>query len=730
MSVTAFFVGVEKYNNQTRLSMDTQNFLIEMDPNRLKIDGDQVQFYGTVTQAGETLKCSEEIVVFYRLSTKEEKDYWEKQQKTASFVVIGSLMKPEKNRNLNQFDYQRYLSHNKIHWMLEATSIQAHSGPEKQTFLDLINLKNIRQTILFHIESKTTIPVSSYIKTLLFADTASIDNQVMNGYKEIGIIHLLSISGLHIQFLIAGLTYILWRVGVTREHTYILLFIFLPIYGSLTGWGTSIFRAVVMSLISQTGSRIRRPISGLDAWSYTLIIGLWIDPYQLFSIGFQLSYLLSLALILFSTSLFNQSKYSTINSLSISFVLTLISIPILSFHFFEFSWIGMFANLLFVPLFTWFIMPLMIVLFFCSYILSGTLFFQFLIHIAEYSLGMIEWLVLKIRLFPYGTIVTGKVPMVLFIVTVVVMVIFLIALEQQKKKKSSLFLLVIVFIVFIHYQKYSPFGEVLILDVGQGDATLIKEPFGKGVYLIDTGGALAFEKEEWQIRKKQSTVASRVLIPVIKSLGVTQLDQVLITHGDEDHMGELIELAQGIEIKELIFPVGTTKKQSFFDAAQSLEKSGVPLRTVSAKQSRDQLFGPSLTVLWPLDDGEGENNDSLVLYGKIGQFNWLFTGDIEEAGEEKLTALYPNLRVDILKVAHHGSQTSTSESFIQKIKPKTALISCGLNNRYNHPNEDVLKRLASLNAAVYRTDLQGSFRYTYADYLPQELKKDFQTILK
>lgn len=730
MSVTAFFVGVEKYNNQTRLSMDAQNFLIEMDPNQLKIDGDQVQFYGTVNQAGETLKRSEKIVVFYRLSTKEEKEYWEKQQKIANFVVIGSLTKPEKNRNLNQFDYQRYLSHNKIHWILDAKSIKAHSGTEKQNFLNLFNLKNIRQTILIHIESKTSVTMSSYIKTLLFADNSSIDDQVMNGYKEIGIIHLLSISGLHIQFLIAGLTYILWRMGVTREHTYILLVIFLPIYGSLTGWGTSIFRAVVMSLISQTGSQIRRPISGLDSWSWTLIIGLWIDPYQLFSIGFQLSYLLSLALILFSTSLFNQSKYSIINSLAISFILTLISIPILSFHFFEFSWIGMFANLLFVPLFTWFIMPLMILLFFSSYFFSGTLFFQFLIHLAEQLLGMIEWLVLKIRLFPYGTIVTGKVPLMLFVVTIIVIVIFLIALEQRKKRKRVLILLVTVFIGFIQYQKYSPFGEVLILDVGQGDATLIKEPFGKGVYLIDTGGALAFEKEEWQIRKNQSTVSNRVLIPVIKSLGVTKLDQVLITHGDEDHMGELIELAQGIEIKELVFPIGTTKKQSFFDAAQALEKSGVALRVVSAKQSREQLFGPSLAVLWPLDNGEGENNDSLVLYGKIGQFNWLFTGDIEETGEAEVTALYPNLKVDILKVAHHGSQTSTSERFIQKIKPKKALISCGLNNRYNHPNEDVLERLDSVNATVYRTDLQGSFRYTYADYLHIGVKKDFQTILK
>lgn len=730
MCATLIFAGSEKYNNQTDLLAEEQTFLIELDPNKLKIDGDQMQFYGTVKEAGENSNLSEEIVVYYRLATEEEKNNWEKERKVEEFIVTGSLAKPEKNRNLNQFDYHRYLYQNNIHWTLEATTIDTHSEIQKQSFIDKLNVKNIRQTILSHIESETVGTVSSYIKTLLFADTSSIDDQVMNGYKEIGIIHLLSISGLHIQFFIAGLTYILWRMGVTREKTYLLLLIFLPIYGSLTGWGTSIFRAIVMSLISQTGSRIRKPISGLDAWSWTLIVGLWLDPYQIFSIGFQLSYLLSLTLILFSESLFNRSRFNSINSLCISFVLTLISIPILSFHFFEFSWIGVFANLIFVPLFTWIVMPLTIVLFASSYLLSGTLFFHLLTRLTENLLRLIEWFVIKIKFFPYGTIVTGKVPLVLFFLTIVVLIIFLLAVEEQKKIKRSAIMMVVVFVVFIHYQKYNPFGEVLILDVGQGDAILIKEPFGAGVYLIDTGGKIAFEKEEWQKRQNQSTVASRVLIPVIKSLGVTQVDQVFITHGDEDHMGELEELAQTIEIKELIFPEGTTTKQPFYDTAEGLEKSGVKLNAVTAENAQKQLFGPSLAVLWPLKAGEGGNNDSLVLYGKIGTYYWLFTGDIEEAGEAELAALYPNLRVDILKVAHHGSQTSTSERFVQQISPKTALISCGLNNRYNHPNGDVMERLASLNTTVYRTDLQGSFRYTYSNYLTGAREKNFQTFLK
>lgn len=154
------------------------------------------------------------------------------------------------------------------------------------------------------------------------------------------------------------------------------------------------------------------------------------------------------------------------------------------------------------------------------------------------------------------------------------------------------------------------------------------------------------------------------------------------------------------------------------------------LKAITAKNNQKQLFGPSLTVLWPIEVGEGGNNDSLVLYGKVGNYYWLFTGDVEEAGELELVAFYPHLKVDILKVGHHGSQTSTSEKFIQQIKPKIALISCGLNNRYNHPNGDVLGRLADLDTTIYRTDLQGSFRYTYSNYLNDKTRKDFQTILE
>lgn len=146
-------------------------------------------------------------------------------------------------------------------------------------------------------------------------------------------------------------------------------------------------------------------------------------------------------------------------------------------------------------------MPMIILLFFSSFIFTGTIVFDFFIHLTEWIVELMEWIVLKIALFPYGTIVTGKVPLILVVLTVSALIILLISLEKKQKRKRSIILFMLILSVFIRYQTYNPYGEVIVLDVGQGDAILIKEPYGKGVYLIDTGGSITFEKEDWQIRK-------------------------------------------------------------------------------------------------------------------------------------------------------------------------------------------------------------------------------------
>ena len=724
--------SIHQWTNKTSLSTEDNTFILMVKPDQIKIDGDQLQLYGIIKKSLNHSKLSEKIVVFYTLQSVEEKNLWKSQTETFKVKINGNLELPGENRNQSQFNYQKFLYYNKIHWVLKAKTFDSMQKLPSSIINNLAP-SNMRIAILKHIDEKTTIKVSQYMKTLLFADLNSLDKVTVQHFKEIGIIHLLSISGLHIQFFLTGLVFLLWRIGFTKETTFYVMFVILPVYGSLTGWGTSVYRAIIMSLILLVSSHFKKVVSSLDVWSWTLISALIVNPYQIFSVGFQLSYLLSLILLVLSQTYLTISRLPILTNLIISFILMLVSIPILSYHFFEFSWIGVFANLFFVPLFTWMLLPVFIILMILSFTIYSTSFYQYSLVSIESFLSWIEKIVEKISELPLITIVTGRVPLFLTILFILSLTCFILTLEIRenyfKRRLVSIILVVTSLLFFSFYHRYSFYDKVILVDVGQGDSILIKKSFGKGNYLIDTGGSLSFETKEWQKKLNPSSLAERTIIPTLKSQGLSSLDQVLISHADEDHSGSLLELSQNIQIKELLFPAGALNKPSFQKTVSTMANSGTVIRKILVSESKVEFVNPTLAVLWPLSIGKGDNDDSMVLYGKIGSYFWLFTGDIEE-GEKQLMTQYPNLKVDVLKVAHHGSQTSSSQVFLDSIEPKYALISCGVNNRYNHPNLEVLNRIQHKNSRVYRTDVNGAIHYNYMKIGKKVYEESFYTQLQ
>lgn len=736
-SLVLFFIVilvtyVHQRTNTTELSAEDNNFMLTVKPDQIKIDGNQLQFYGTITEMSRHPKTAEKLVVFYTLQSVEEKNIWERQALTFTVKLSGVLESPGRNRNQHQFNYQSFLYRKRIHWVLKAENIHSIQRPNA-SLKNKMMPTNMRAAILKHIDSKMTLKVSQYMKTLLFADLNSIDKTTIQQFKKIGIIHLLSISGLHIQFFLTGLVYLFWRIGVTKETTFYMMLIILPLYGTLTGWGTSIYRAIIMSLISLICSHVKKTVSSLDIWSWTMLSALIINPYQVFSVGFQLSYLLSLVLLVLSQTYFTISRLPVMKNFIISFILMLVSIPILSYHFFEFSWVGIFANLLFVPLFTWILLPTFFCLLLLSFAFYSTPFFQYIVLNIEKLLIMIEKLAETISKLPFITIVTGRVPLFLTIGLIFSLVFFILTLEikekYRKKRFFSTILLLVSLLFFSNYQRYSPFDKVIVIDVGQGDSILIKKALGRGNYLIDTGGSLAFEMEKWQQKQNPSSIAERTVIPTLKSQGVVSLDQVLISHGDEDHCGELLELSKAIKIKELLFPAGALNKSSFQETVLEMANSKTIINKVTISQKSATFVNSTLAVLWPISLGKGDNDDSMVLYGKIGSFFWLFTGDIE-TGEKQLIQHYPNLKVDVLKVAHHGSQSSSSQIFLDIIQPKYALISCGVNNRYHHPNPEVVHRIQNKDSRIFRTDLNGAIHYDYLKVRNTVYKESFFTMFE
>ncbi len=262
-------------------------------------------------------------------------------------------------------------------------------------------------------------------------------------------------------------------------------------------------------------------------------------------------------------------------------------------------------------------------------------------------------------------------------------------------------------VALLFFQTKHPLeNEVTVVDVGQGDSLFLRDVTGKTL-LIDVGGKVGFgKKEAWQECFSDSN-AERTLIPYLKSRGVGKIDQLVLTHTDADHMGDMLVLAQEMPIGEVLVSQGSLTKTDFVAKLQVMKTK------VRALQVGDMLpiMGSRLQVLYPHDVGDGGNNDSMVLYGQLLGKRFLFTGDLEKEGEQDLMATYSHLPVDVLKAGHHGSKGSSSPEFLAHISPQMALISAGEKNRYKHPHQETLERFNQQGLRIYRTDQEGAIRF-------------------
>lgn len=322
----------------------------------------------------------------------------------------------------------------------------------------------------------------------------------------------------------------------------------------------------------------------------------------------------------------------------------------------------------------------------------------------------------KLALLPFTTITFGRPTFITLIFYMIALPLFFSLWERNLSRKKLIRIALVPASVFLFHGSgnlLSPYGEITFIDVGQGDSIFIRMPHGRGNYLIDTGGTLTFNTEDWKVRQKQFEVGKDVMVPFLKSKGITTIHKLIFTHGDMDHIGGASEIMKEIKVKELILPISPELSALEKELILLAKHQNIPFRFTQAGESLtvgNQIF----QVLSPQNAyDDNRNNGSIVIYTRLGGLSWLFTGDLEKEGEEQLLHTYKNLQIDVLKVGHHGSKTSTSEMFLDKMEPKLAIISAGRNNRYGHPNPEVLNLLQEKNIQVLRTDKHGAITYIF-----------------
>ncbi|MFC3882990.1 DNA internalization-related competence protein ComEC/Rec2 [Bacillus songklensis] len=694
------------------------HYIVTEKSNHTMLSSSQTSFQGYISTIpdlnGRTLSFhfrlpDETIIVMYNISTAEEKKELQKLRVGASCQLKGTLTEPEKRRNEAGFNYAQYLHQQRIHWVLSLSDMSlgrcASSAGKEYMF------SSWRESGLRFIEKNVKQPSLGMMQALIYGERKNISEETLGYYQEGGVIHLLAISGLHVGFLSGILFYFLVRIGVTRENATLSLMIVLPVYGAVAGASPSVIRAVMMTVLILLVIRIKTTITSHDAISLTFLIMVGVQPYYIYQIGFQLSFMVSFFLIM-SRGIIMKGYSSFLKQLiAASIVSQLGSLPLILYHFHQVSLLSLPLNLLFIPLFSIFVLPICLLMFLTWIICSplGEIMAFLLNAVLEVSGEMVKFAVTA----PFTQLIFGKPPFYLMAGLYAVIVCLFAMVEKQVKTWMWPAAGLLLLLLFQYFQfNMNPQGRVTFIDVGQGDSILIELPYRRGVYLIDTGGSMPFAREPWQVKRKPFEVGKHVLVPFLRARGIRHIDKLIITHGDYDHAGAAQTVLKKVHVKELVLGKKDVLDELEEKAIKQSISKGAKV-TFMEKGDGWKEGGYSFFFLSPAGNETTKNDQSLVLFSRMGGLNWLFTGDMESNGEEKLVLNFPLLKADIVKVGHHGSKTSTSSLFLDHIKPKVAIISVGKNNRYQHPHSSVIKELQKRDIAILRTDEHGAISYIF-----------------
>lgn len=654
----------------------------------------------------------ETLLVEYYMKTEKEIQSFSSLQIGDGCNFTGMLKEPLPPTNPHAFDYKQFLYHQHIHWTL--TLIDAPSDCMTPSAPNLLTtLKQWRVKGMQLILDKVEHPISGFMISLIFGDRAYMEEEVLEAYQLLGLVHLLAISGLHVGVITAAVFLIGIRLGATRGFMNGMLLLFLPVYVIMAGAAPSVMRAAIMTGVVLLYLMLKKRFLSIDSIGVACITILLISPYYLYHIGFQLSFIVSLCLLL-SAKRLNSIRHKGYQMLYVSIVAQLASLPIILYHFFQFSIWSPLLNLIFIPFYSLFVLPLSFFIFFC--LLLSPDFVPMVLPLLKYPLLLMNGLAGEIASFSFGTLVFGRPPLLLM-VGYILSVVFLFYKMENKNFKSSWKAVCSLFICFVFHWNIGLFqsvGKVVVLDIGQGDSIYIRLPHNRGAYLIDTGGVFRFGVEEWEKRKSEFDGGKRILVPFLKGEGIRELDKLFLTHGDYDHIGNVPSLLKEMRVKDIYVPVGFGRDGGEMEREVMAQASKRKLNVIEADGTSGWEAGDaSFQFLHPSKIYKDKNDGSIVLYAEFGGLSWLFTGDIEEAGERDLLRNYPQLKADVLKAAHHGSGTSSLAPFLDQVEPDYVLISAGRNNRFGHPHAEVLERMEGAGAIIYRTDEQGAIVYIF-----------------
>ncbi len=617
------------------------------------IDGNQLNL---LVDAKEKVKAT------YTIASEQEKEDLAKNLKIGVLVhLTGKEKEIIGNTIPNTFDYQTYLKREKIYFCFSVSKITLEN-----TKIGLIN--QIREKIAKRIHSLGDNP---YMQAFILGDKTNLDQEQYNTIIKNGVSHLFALSGMHLSFIYLFLNKLLAKIKGKKGIIYILLLVYLFI----TGCSVSFLRAILFMFLLDLNKKLKLELSNLKVLFLTAFLLILFNPFYIYAVGFWYTFVVTFSLIFCHKTIQKLEKRKQI--LAISSITFLFSMPISIYMNYEINLFSIFNNIIFVPFISTIVFPL-------SFL---TFFLPLFLPIFNASIYLLEQMNLFFSTFAFNLIV-GKI----LLIDVLFLYFFLIFyfLSHQKKVVVAF----IFFFLFLYNKnKFNPEYFVYFLDVGQGDSTLFISPYGKETILIDSGGQVSFNKKSWQQKQKEFDLGDNI-VTFLKSKRIRKIDLFIATHGDYDHLGYASTIQENIPFKQVMINKG---EENTYE--QDLVKKSHQVNTYSSKHFDLTLLKTKLY--------ENENDNSQVAKIKINAYTFLMMGDASSTVEEELMPQI-NFATTFLKLGHHGSNTSSSTSFLKKVNPKYAIISSGRNNIYHHPSIETINRLDALNISYFNTQTSGT----------------------
>ena len=562
--------------------------------------------------------------------------------------VVGNYTDLKENTNYNMFNYKKYLYSNGIYYMFNADKISIIK--KNNNYIYIIKNKIVNRINNIKYSKK-------YLYIFLLSNKSYLEDDLYTSYKNLGLIHLICISGMHISLFISLLKKL--------KTNNILIYLFLIIYIVILNYSISLIRCLLMFLFKNIRDKHKIKLSNIKLLFIIMLLLLIINPFYIYSISFKFSFIITFGL------------YYSNNRVNSSVTSFLFSIPILINNYFKINFISLIINIVFIPFISYIIFPFSVLVF----------VFNSLDRYLYYLTNYMDKMLLKMDEITIFVLSFSKQNILLIIIYYFILILFI---KKQKYMVGIIFLITVFYLN--GYYVINP--RVYYLDVGQGDSSLIR--INNNNILIDTGGLYNY------------SLSDNLIIPFLRSIGVKKIDYLILTHGDFDHIGESINLVKNYKVEKVIFNCGPYNDLEK-ELIKVLDKKHIKYYSCIKELNIDN------NKLYFLQTKEynNENDNSNVIYTKFNGYKFMFMGDASITTEHEILNKYNLSDINVLKVGHHGSRTSSSKQFIDKINPKYSIISVGKNNRYGHPNKEVLNNLR--NSKIYRTDEDGSIMFKIKD---------------